>query len=385
MAPLRQPVDGTESIIHHLHKWRDPPQPQKHLRRLLRVQSVFRELMLDVDMELRPEHTGQNLSIASNGRYVAIESCGDGVQHLLMIAFYLAIATDSILLIEEPETHLHPELQRNLMRVLGRELKGQSIITTHSPVLLDSALPSAVFRIEHDRVRSTVAPCATTSDLYEVLDDLDVRPSDILQANIVIWVEGPTDRLFLKRCFDLRGDNLTEGLQYQCAYYGGRLRSHCTFDGSPELCNLLRMSRNAAMICDSDATAEGDEIDGSKSRLRDECKAANGHYWVTDGREIENYFPDEVLTVAYRELLNDPAVHISLPKFEKLGDVLKRQFPNPAGDGWKVDYEENKAQDYAAAPETHGASASDAVGHISGPFDELVARIREANPSFPTR
>ena len=32
-----------------------------------------------------------------------------------------------------------------------------------------------------------------------MLNDLDVRASDLLQSNGIIWVEGPSDRIYIKR------------------------------------------------------------------------------------------------------------------------------------------------------------------------------------------
>lgn len=381
---LDEPVIAGESLIKCLHKWQNPTQQEKPSRHLFtKTQNLFRELMLDQDLEIRPEHNGEKLSIQSTHRYVPVEACGDGVQQLLMLAFHLTTAPDGILLIEEPEIHLHPELQRKLMQVLKRECKGQSIITTHSPVLLDSGTELGVYRVEHDRSHTTVHQCCTTRDMCYVLDLLDVRASDILQANIVIWVEGPTDRLFLKKCFELREEKLQEGLHYQIAYYGGSLRSHLTFDDSlSHLVNLLKLSRHVAMVCDSDKKKEDGELGEAKTRLQKECDNQEGFYWVTVGREIENYFPDEVLTAAYKELLGDSAKPVVLGKFEKLDEVLFQLFPDPKrGDGWKVRYESNKAQvmpyllkhlkrDHL---QTHGLMES---------LDALVKRIRQANPDL---
>jgi predicted ATP-dependent endonuclease of OLD family len=344
---LKQPLQGGMTIIQLLHQWKNPEPNNKLLRRdFIKVQDIFRELMLCPRIELCPEHNGQSLSIDMNGKYLSIDSLGDGVQHLLMIAFHLATIQQNLLLVEEPETHLHPELQRNLMRIMRRDLRGQAFITTHSPVLLDSASPDTRFyRVEHDEKASTAYGCHTSRDLHRVLNLLDVRASDILQANVVVWVEGPTDRMFLKKCFQLRGERFVEGVHYQIAHYGGALRSYCTFSELPELVDLLKLSRHVVMVCDSDKENESDPIDDTKERLRVECEKAGGIYWITDGREIENYLPDEVLTETYQDLLQGADVKICLSKFGKISKTLAQNLPTPKhGDGWKVNYEDNKVR-----------------------------------------
>ena len=67
----------------------------------------------------------------------------------------------------------------------------------------------------------------TYVDNSGVLDDLDVRASDILLANSVIWVEGPSDRLYINRWIELwENGALKEGIHYQCMFYAGRLLAH---------------------------------------------------------------------------------------------------------------------------------------------------------------
>lgn len=378
---LRDQVDGG-TIVQNLHKWKTPATGERSLRRRFdAVQSVLRELMLTADVEIEPEHTGSQLHLTSNGRYVAIDACGDGIQHLLMIAYYLATAPDSILLIEEPETHLHPGLQRNLMSVLRKKLTGQSIVTTHSAAILDAGLASCVFRIEHTGKCTSGARCQTSADLYKVLDDLDVRASDLLQANLVIWVEGPTDRMFIKKCLELRGEKFEEGIHYQFAYYGGRLRSHVSFDEvAPELVNLLRLSRNVIMICDSDAARDGQQLDGPKQRLKGECEGAGGMYWVTAGREIENYIPNTVLSKAFGELLSNPSFAITLSRYDDIAEVVKAAVPDPPpGQKWKADYERNKVRLMTEILK-HLTSADLVQYDLATRLSEVVEHIRKANP-----
>jgi hypothetical protein len=49
-----------------------------------------------------------------------------------------------------------------------------------------------------------------------------------------IWVEGPTDRIYLQQWIKLPRSNLEEGVDYSIMFYGGRLLSHLTPDDEEE-------------------------------------------------------------------------------------------------------------------------------------------------------
>jgi len=381
---LRETRANKRNIIQDLHEWHAPSQENKGLRhKFTRIQELFRNLMLSRDFELKPEFNGEKLSVLSKGRYLPIEALGDGVQHLLIAAYHIATTPAAVLLFEEPETHIHPELQRNLMKVLQAEFRGQLVMTTHSSVLLDANSGSHVFRVEHDLQCSKVTECKTSKDMCGVLDQLGVRASDILQANFVIWVEGPTDRMFLNRCLELLNGGLKEGVHYQVAFYGGRLRSHYTFDElQPGLSNLMKLCRRVAMICDSDKESDSAELEASKIRLAKECEDVGGFSWVTDGREIENYFPDDVLTAAFREMLDRSDFSIVLGQFEKLADVVRRDFPEATrGNKWKVAYEEHKVRIMFELLK-HLSKCDLKRWGLSDRLQMLITQIETANSSY---
>lgn len=115
----------------------------------------------------------------------------------------------SILVIEEPENNLHPALLRRLLTFLAeaRDRHGFTlIITTHSPIGIDwsSRRPdSQIIHVLHDGSDAITRTATSYLCNRKILDDLDIRASEILQANGVIWVEGPSDRIYLRRWLDL--------------------------------------------------------------------------------------------------------------------------------------------------------------------------------------
>ena len=128
----------------------------------------------------------------------------------------------------------------------------------------------------------------------------------MLQANGLIWVEGPSDRIYLNRWIELYTDGrLREGRDYQCVFYGGALLARVEFK-SPEdgdevagLANLFQINHNLIVVCDSDQEDEDSGLKPRVERIREEVEKIDGaHIWITDAKEIENYLPSSVLSEA---------------------------------------------------------------------------------------
>lgn len=126
------------------------------------------------------------------------------------------------------------------------------------------------------------------------------RASDLLQANGIVWVEGPSDRLYFNRWVELwSGGKLREGAHYQCVFYGGRLLAHLSATDPDfnveDAIKILRVNRNAIVLMDSDKTDAGSPIGDTKMRITDEIQKIGGLAWITAGREVENYLPLEAI------------------------------------------------------------------------------------------
>lgn len=235
---------------------------------------------------------------------------------------------------EELENNIHPALLRRLNDyIYNASLEHNFIyfLTTHSNVLIDQFSKQSDAQIVHIRNDGHASKCSTASTYIEnngILDDLDVRASDILQANGVIWVEGPSDRIYLNRWIDLWSDGfLKEGTQYQIIFYGGRLLSHLTAENPNDVqdgISILKANRNAIIVIDSDKRNQQTRINDTKQRIKNEFDALDALCWITKGKEIENYIPVEAVN-SHWNVQADEAVGRYESFFDYLNKIIDRE------------------------------------------------------------
>ena len=170
-------------------------------------------------------------------------------------------------------------------------------LTTHSNVAIDlfGNCPDAqILKVCNDGYKSTVETVMTDESKRNLLDDLGVKASDLLQTNCAIWVEGPSDRIYIKKWLEMfnNGNKLEEGLHYQFIFYGGALLSHYSTQDDGFI-NLLKINKNSYVVMDSDKISMHSRLKGRVKRIKEELPRT---HWITLGKEIENYLPSAALT-----------------------------------------------------------------------------------------
>ncbi|MFV8829522.1 ATP-dependent nuclease [Alkalihalobacterium sp. APHAB7] len=236
---------------------------------------------------------------------------GTGVSQLFMLLSFLYLNRNKSLniFIEEPEGNLHPDALIQLLKIIeDRFSNHRFFISTHSSSLIDQVNDNwsihQVYRSGNSP--SIMVPCQNIIQKYALLDDLGIRASQILQTNLVIWVEGPSDRIYIKKWIeDLTPNSLhfIEGKHYSFLMYGGANLTSYDILGDEKI-DMLSTSRYAVVVCDSDKAQEDASLKSRVVNIVESIERINlerkelGIFsessllaWVTKGREIENYVP----------------------------------------------------------------------------------------------
>ncbi|WDA40282.1 ATP-binding protein [Erythrobacter sp. BLCC-B19] len=297
-------LTGSDHITNDLIKFSNPTYENQDQKKIFaKLTHFIREITQISDLEIEIPHDLSTINVSANGILRPLEALGSGVHELFMLAAEIILNQGKIVLLEEPETHLHPEFQRKLMHFLTNEVDGQFFITTHSPVIIDT--PNAkVFGVSAIDGSARVYPLLTNQERRQACRELGYRASDLLQSNCIVWVEGPSDRIYLKHWITQKDPSLREGIEYSIMFYGGRLLSHLTVDDDQvnDFIQLLPINRSVAILIDSDLGAAGQSLRTTKTRVESEVNRIGGYSWVTDGREIENYVSYDIREMAVKEV-----------------------------------------------------------------------------------
>jgi predicted ATPase len=167
-----------------------------------------------------------------NKGLIPLSNSGSGLKTVILMLLHLHATcvlesqhkSNYVFAFEELENNLHPSLLRRLFSYLSTHVATNGchlFLTTHSSVALDffgSLSNSQIIHVSHDGTTALAKTITTHFSKSSIITELGARPSDLLQANGIIWLEGPSDRIYFNKLIDIYSDGqLREGKDYQCA------------------------------------------------------------------------------------------------------------------------------------------------------------------------
>jgi AAA15 family ATPase/GTPase len=259
--------------------------------------------------------------VIDDGTPTSIELKGDGVKSLAALGLLKNKSIKSgisVIAIEEPESHLHPEAIHQINEVVCSLVdENQVIITTHNPLFVDRDNIKSNIIID----RGKVTPA---KGVREIRDLLGIKASDnLINANYALIVEGDDDKL-----------SLTSLLKYLSEKAGRALKNRLfviePIGGAGNLSYKLSLMKTALckyhVLLDNDDAGRQSFQKANNEKLLSvqDCTLVNCRGMVN------SEFEDSIDPTLYKDaVLSEFGVNLNSTKFrggEKWSDRMKSVF-----------------------------------------------------------
>lgn len=305
------------------------------------------------DESLQGNNDSENISVYIEGEKDSkkLYELGDGIQALIILMYKIFMAErNSFIYIDEPELNLHPGMQRLFLDQItsNKVLKDKKltyIITTHSNHFLDLTIEKngvSIYSFSSKNVinqeKQFVIKNVNRGD-NNLLKDLGVNNSSVFMANCSIWVEGISDRNYIKTflksyCNSIGKSYPKEDIDFAFFEYAGSNIDHYIFDCKVEKEDVemilkdikaLAISNRIFLLADSDASKQSS---GKGIRLKKLEEAQTDNFIpkvVWEIREVENLLTNEMWKEILIDLCNKTLVKSHEPEIlVKIDEALSK-------------------------------------------------------------
>ena len=262
------------------------------------------EVIIDSDVNISKGTTfTTKIKDVNTGIESDILNCGTGYQSMIILSIletYVKISqrqNSYILLIEEPEVYLHPKLQRKMIDTLVNISEtNQVIFTSHSPITVSKLSKEQIKLVRKENGVATIE----NIDPKVVIDELGIKPDDILTHKGIIFVEVKDD----KAIFEILLEKIEEGLSEKINVIDAGKCQDLKFYANAELLINNRFNTPTLIVRDTDTKESSkrrdelaNEIINQRNKKPSEeiQQKIKDSIVILDRYSLEGYFIDEKL------------------------------------------------------------------------------------------
>lgn len=273
-----------EAFITQWDSWKNGKIRQENLA-IQRVITDIRNIFEYKSIDINASPDNKTLKINANDVPHEMDELGAGLAQFIIVLGNAAIKSPSLVLIDEPELHLHPSLQIDFITSLAKYADNGIIFSTHSLGLARS-VSDFIYSCQLGPRYSSVNKLEGTHNYIEFLGEMGYSAYRDMGYDSILLVEGvhevKTIQQFLRRfkkdhkivIIPLGGDQLAKG------------------GTEKELAEFRRLSDSVYALVDSEKTAEDSEPIQQRKDFKHICDKLGYTCLLTHRRAIENYFPD---------------------------------------------------------------------------------------------
>ncbi len=170
------------------------------LNACFRKNTGFKDNLVNrINIDVETLFKSDMVRLSDNDDYCeAVYDMSEGIKSIYILSLLEAYMQEKekmpcIMLMEDPELFLHPQLQKTASEILYRlSEKNQILFSTHSPTMIFNFARKHIKQVVSDKEGNPVI--REENDIDRILDDLGYSANDLMNVGFVFIVEGKQDK-----------------------------------------------------------------------------------------------------------------------------------------------------------------------------------------------
>jgi ABC-type multidrug transport system ATPase subunit len=309
---------GTQ-FISTWHQWKAGPN-KTYNRTIARIESEISQIFGYSSLEVSAASDMRSLHLNIDRKPYKLREVGAGLSEFLVVLTNAAISRPKLLLIDEPELHLHPSLQVSFLTALAAYAPEATLFATHS-IGLARSTAERLYSTQRKNGVCYLREFGQITNYAEFAGELSFASFKEMGYDSILLVEGVTElkgfQHFLRLLnadksvvvLPLGGDNIIK------------------VNAEEELAELGRLSSHVSVIIDSERQTRGAALNTQRQKFLEACKKLRFDAMATERRAFENYLPARAVKAVKGE------------RYNALGDFERLNQRNPTwkkADNWRI-------------------------------------------------